>query len=286
MNRRRFLAAALGGVAAAACSRNVSRGAAEARRIVSVTPATTEALFAIGAGERVVGRSRFCDWPPEAVGVPIVGGYVDLDLEAILERSPDLVVGAAGPSSPRLQAQLEARAIPSWFPELDSCNAIGAMITGLGDRAGHRADAQRVAGGVHQGIDRVHRAVAALEAPRVLLLLQLSPLVASGPSSFLDELLSRAQAANVVRAGPPWQTLGLEQVVELDPALILDATTAPGEVPPIDPGAPGWRSSSAARAGHVTGVKDSRLIRPGPRVAEGLAVLAHAIHPQAVIPPV
>jgi iron complex transport system substrate-binding protein len=286
MNRRTFVVAALWGAAAAGCSRKLpAGGAGVARRVVSVAPATTEALFAIGAGDRVVGRSRFCDWPAEAARVPVVGGFVDVDLEAILGRSPDLVVGSLSPSSPRLAAQLEARGIASWFPDLASCAAIESMVLGLGDRTGEVSGAHRVTDALHERIGAVERAVAGLAPRRVLLLAEIDPPVAAGPSSFVDELISRAHATNVIRAGPPWQTLNLEQVADLDPEILLDATTEPGARPAIDPAAPGWRSSSAARAGHVAGVKDARLLRPGPRVGEGLAVLARAIHPEAPLAP-
>src|SRR4051794_8829475 len=70
---------------------------ARPQRIISLSPNTTETLFAVGAGDRVVGRSRYCDYPPEAAHIPAVGGYVDVSFEAVLALHPDLVVGARGP---------------------------------------------------------------------------------------------------------------------------------------------------------------------------------------------
>jgi iron complex transport system substrate-binding protein len=289
MNRRAFVLAALGGVAMVGCSRrdradSADADRAEARRVVSVTPATTEALFAVGAGDRVVGRSRFCDWPAEAARVPVVGGYTDADLEAILGQTPDLVVGAFGPSSARLTAQLDARGVRSWFPELTSCATIEAMIDGIGDRTANTATARGVVARMRSELDAVRDAVATLSPVRVLLVVSLSPIVVTGLASFLDELVGRARAVNVVTSGPPWQTLGAEQVVELHPDLVLDATADPGGPGRVDRDAPGWRQVAAVREGHVAGVNDSRVLRPGPRVAAGLAVLARAIHPDAVLP--
>jgi iron complex transport system substrate-binding protein len=282
MNRRDLVVAALWGAAAAACSRGgQSHVVGEARRVVSVTPATTEALFAVGAGELVVGRTRFCDYPPEAGRVPAVGGFVDLDLEAILERAPDLVVGASGPASGRLAAQLESRGIPSWFPELVSCDAILAMIEGLGDRTAHGEGGRSAVRQIRAALSSVDRALGDLRRPRVVLLLALAPAVAAGPRSFLDELLGRARAQNGVSSGPAWQTVGLEELAELDPDLVLDATASPGSPPGVDPAAPGWQSVRAVQEGRVVAVGDSRVLRPGPRVAEGLAILARAVHPSA-----
>ncbi|MBV9948401.1 MAG: ABC transporter substrate-binding protein, partial [Myxococcales bacterium] len=120
------------------CTRSPSAGgsAAEggpASRVVSLAPSTTEALFAIGAGSLVVGRSRFCDYPPEARAIPAVGD-VEPDLEALLGLRPDLVVGVLGLSSARVAEQLEARGIRAWFTDAGSFAAVGALIVGLGER--------------------------------------------------------------------------------------------------------------------------------------------------------
>src|SRR5580704_698606 len=118
MTRRGVLAAAAALATLAACSRGRASPAAPyaAHRIVSVSPATTEALFAIGAGDRVVGRSRFCDWPPEATKLPVVGGVVDPNFEAIAQLEPDLVVGSLGPSSARLESRFASIRVATWFP--------------------------------------------------------------------------------------------------------------------------------------------------------------------------
>src|SRR5262252_4161633 len=122
-----------------ACRRSESRqgdGSSPPRRIVSLSPSTTEALFALGAGERVVGRSRFCNYPPEVAKIPSVGGYVDASLEVILALSPDLVVGARGPAGPGLVEKLGALGIPTFFPATESMAQIDEMIEALGDRLG------------------------------------------------------------------------------------------------------------------------------------------------------
>lgn len=286
MKRRAFVGAVLAAAALAACRRhqdNLSEPT-DARRVVSLAPALTETLFAIGAGDRVVGRSRFCDFPPEAEGLPIVGALADADLEAILQLAPDLVVGVPGPASKRLEEQLRARDVPTWFPEVSSYVDIGAMIIGAGERTGRRLDAQHLLAWIDQRVLAVERSVALLPAPRVLVVVGLAPIVAAGPGSFLDELTRRARATNVVQRGGAWQVLGLEQLVELDPFLVIDASGDPTSHERIDPEAPGWKDLRAVRDGRVAAVGDERVLRPGPRVADGLWVLARAIHPEAVLP--
>src|SRR5580704_19111966 len=115
MTRRGVLAAAAALATLAACSRGRASPAAPyaAHRIVSVSPATTESLFAIGAGDRVVGRSRYCDWPPEATRLPVVGG-LEVDLEAVLQLRPDWVVGPDGGASQRFGERLRGYGVATF----------------------------------------------------------------------------------------------------------------------------------------------------------------------------
>jgi iron complex transport system substrate-binding protein len=278
----------LAALALAACSRGhaPAAGAREAHRVVSVSPAITEALFAVGAGARVVGRSRFCDWPPEATKLPSVGGVIDADFEAIVQLAPDLVIGSPGPASSRLAEKLTPFGIPTWFPDIDSLASIDAMIDGVGGRTGHPGEAQQVVATLDAHTAAVERSVASEATPRVLMVLDVDPVVATGPKDFLDDLLRRAGGVNVLAVGASWQTLDFEQISAMDPDLILDASTLAGGggASRIHGDSPGWAHVRAAREGHVVTVDDPRVLRPGPRVAEGLASLARALHPHASVP--
>jgi iron complex transport system substrate-binding protein len=286
MTRASGWVAALAISAGVACSRShevAPRG--EAHRIVSLGPSTTEALFAIGAGDRLVARSRYCDWPPEASRLPAVGG-LEPDIEAILQLGPDLVVGPSGQWSGRFSETMHAHGIATWFPdEIQSLTAVDALILGLGERTGHAAEAREVAGKLDAREAAIEKATESAPRLRVLLVAGLGPIVVAGPHNFADDLLRRAGASNAVTDGGSWPTLGFERVVELDPDVILDASVAEtGGTTHITPDAQGWSGVRAVREGHVVPIGDERVLRPGPRIAEGLAVLAHALHPDAAIP--
>jgi iron complex transport system substrate-binding protein len=285
MTRWAALLAALALAVAAACAhRHPLADPTDARRVVSLAPSTTEAIFAVGAGDRAVGRSTYCDYPPEATKLPAVGG-VEPDLEVVLELRPDLVVGLRGASAARTAEKLSAHGIATWFPATDSLAEIDAMIVGMGARTGHTAEARRVAEKLEGQIAAVERAVASQPRPRVLMVVGVTPPVVAGPGSFADELLVRAGASNAAVEGGAWQTIGLERVAELDPDVVLDASESDGSTAPaITPGAPGWRGMRAVREGHVVRVSDGRVLRAGPRVGEGLAVLARLLHPDVRIP--
>jgi iron complex transport system substrate-binding protein len=246
----------------------------------------TEALFAVGAGDRVVGRSRYCDYPPEAAQLPAVGG-IEPDVERILELRPDLVVGPSGHWSASLAATLRARGIASWFPdEIESLAGVDRLVEGVGARTGHAEDARRVVQALASDEHAVDAAVAARPRPRALLVAGLEPtVVVAGPASFADELLRRAGAINAVVDGGAWPTFGLERILELDPDVIVDVSVAESDGHTrITREAHGWSLLRAVRDGHVVPLGDERLLRPGPRIAQGLAVLARALHPDAHVP--
>lgn len=254
-------------------------------RIVSLSPSTTEGLFAIGAGGRLVGRSRYCNWPPEVAALPQVGGFVDPNLEAILSLRPDLVVGARGPAGAKMSEDLEARGIATLFPETESLAAIDAMILALGRATGDADAAARTVAAIDARVSSIERAVATSPRVRVLLVFGLEPVSVAGPGSFADEVLRRAGGDNVVTGGGAYPTLGVERVHALDPDVIVNARMTGAEGGrTIGAGTPGWAKLRAVRDGRVVPLADETVLRPGPRIAEGLAAMARAIHPEVTLP--
>jgi iron complex transport system substrate-binding protein len=277
------LVVAVGLASGAGCAHEKRKGLAGVTRVVSLSPSTTEAVFAIGAGSELVGRSRYCDFPPEALRLPQVGGYADPNLEAILALRPELVVGARGPAGAKLADALAAQGVATFFPETESLEEIDAMLRGLGARTGHAVDAERLVGDLDQRVAAITRAVSSRAKVRTLLVFGVSPIVVAGPGGFPNELLTRAGGTNVVTEGTSYPSLGVERIMALDPEVILD-TTAGHTGERIGPDVPGWREVGAVKRGRVVPVTDEAAIRPGPRIADGLAVIAHALHPEVALP--
>jgi iron complex transport system substrate-binding protein len=118
-----------------------------------------------------------------------------------------------------------------------------------------------------------------------LLVFGLAPVVVAGPKSFADEMLRHAGAENAITEGAAYPTLGMERVLSLDPDVVLNAAVAEshgGER--ITPTSPGWGEMRAVKAGRVRALADEAVLRPGPRVGDGLATLARAIHADASVP--
>jgi iron complex transport system substrate-binding protein len=270
---------------AAGCRKSTDRTTSRAAaRVVSLSPSTTETLDAIGALDRLVGRSRYCDYPPEVRKLPQVGGYVDPSLEAILGLRPDLVVGARGPMGAGLVDRLDHQGIATFFPPTESVAQVREMILALGERTGHATQAQAVVKALDARLAAVARAVSGKPRPRALLVFGLEPVVVAGPGGFPDEMLRLAGGENVVREGPAYPTIGFERVLALDPDVVLDAAMEEGHGQTrITTEAPGWRDVRAVRAGRVVAIQDESVLRPGPRLGQGVAVLARALHPDVAV---
>jgi iron complex transport system substrate-binding protein len=277
----------LGLVFLLACRRPpvAQRDAGADQRIVSLSPSTTEALFVIGAGPRVVGRSRYCDWPPEVAKLPQVGGYVDPSFEAILALRPDLVTGARGPAGAAMSERLEARGIATYLPKTESFAEIDAMILGLGERTGHVTEAKAKVAALDAQVTAVEKAVGSRPRPRVLFVFGLEPVSVAGPGSFADEMIRRAGGTNAVTEGGGYPTLGIERILTIDPDVVVNAAMAEAHGNErIRKDTPGWSKVRAVVSGRVVPVTDESVLRPGPRIGDGLTTLARAIHPDAALP--
>lgn len=230
-------------------------------------------MFALGRGADLVGRSTFCDEPPEVKKVPEVGGFADPSLERIVALAPTLVVGERGPAGPRLVEALEQRGIATYLPPITSIAEIESFLTGLGARIDAAEEARRL-------VERVEvqlRATAALiegrRRPRALFLFDFKPLVVAGPGSFPDEVLRRAGADNAATSGGMYPRLGPEGLLALDPDLVIDGS-APGAYTgdPIDilRSIDGVGSLRALREKHVGRLPGTSALRPGPRIGAGV----------------
>lgn len=283
-SRRALLLASLG--ALTHCQKRAP-SAASPRRLVSLSPSTTETIHALGALGLLVGRSRYCDFPPEVQALPQVGGFTDPNLEAILALRPDLVVGARGPAGPALVERLQARGIAAYFPPTESFSEIEQMIAGLGQRIERARESDALLARMQARRASLDGALAGRPRPRTLLLFGITPIVAAGPGSFADEMLRRAGGDNVLRgastvATTAYPTLALEQVIALDPDVILDAAIMEHRDQSTLGGA--WTSVRAVREGKVRPLRDEAVLRPGPRVLDGVASLAGALHPGVALP--
>ncbi len=251
--------------------------AAAPPRIVSLAPAMTESLFAIGAGNLVVARTRYCDAPKEALRVPVIGGFADPDVEAILLLRPTLLVGSESPAIESLRRAVPGASFAT--PALASIKDIEAMLKDLGTRTRHEREASALVAHIESDLGAIDRAFAGVPKKKVLLIFGVGPLVAAGRTGFASDMLRHLATENLVTDDAAYPILDGERLQRLRPDLVLFAlgngqTEVPAQL----------RAIPAVLAGHVVNVEDPRVLRPGPRVVEGMRVLGKKIHPEIEVP--
>ncbi len=284
-----FLAAALPASAAAGreftdrVGRKVNV-AEHPRRIVSLAPNITEILFAVGAGGQVAGVTDFDDYPPEAASRAKVGGFVNPSLEVIVSLKPDLVIGTADGNRPSDIIQLDRLGLAVYVIDTRTIDDIHAAIREIGDLTGRDAEARDLVAALMARRAELASLTEGLPRPRVLFLIGQNPLVGVGPGTFLNHLLEQAGAVNALNStGVKYPLLSVESLLAADPDMIV-LDLMGGEGPAALADLPGWSRLRAAREGKVTILRDDTLLRPGPRIMQGLEVLMTLIHPETARP--
>lgn len=257
-------------------------------RIISLIPAVTEMLFAIGAGDRVVAVSSFDTYPPEVRDLARVGALLDPDLERILSLRPDLV--AIYGSQVDLARQLERAGIATFAYRHGGLADVTATIRDLGRRTGHAAQADRVAAEIESRLDGIRRRVAGRSRPRTLLVFgreaqALRGVYASGGVGFLNDMLVAAGGENVFAdVGRESVQATAELILARRPEVILEIRADPLPADRRTAELDVWRrlpSLPAVRTNRIYFIGDPRTVVPGPRVAEGTELVARVLHPEA-----
>jgi iron complex transport system substrate-binding protein len=245
-------------------------------RIVSLSPSTTELLFAIGAGDRVVGRSTYDSWPPAALARTDLGPGLRPNVEAVLGVRPDLVIVYASEDNRDAVRRLRAAGVNTVAYRLDRIADFERVTLSLGAITGDSIAARRTVDTVRATLDRVRAATSGLRHPTVFWRLWESPLLSVGGGSFLNDLLEIAGARNVYAELPqPSPAVTLEDLVGRDPDLLLTGPTTRERVLRE----PRWQSLRAVREGRLL-VFDTAIVNgPSARVGESAVRLARLIHP-------
>jgi iron complex transport system substrate-binding protein len=259
---------------------------AEPQRIVSLTPDTTETLFAIGAGSRVVAKVEdIANYPPEAAALPIVATFAGVDVEQIVDLEADLVISAgSGLTQGAAVEQLRRAGIPvlvSYPTTIDeglaSIRRIGLAV-GLGDEAATLSDdiAARID-------DLAVLASTAATRPRVFYEIDVTGGIFTPPSDSIYGEMFRLAGGDPI-SGDANYSISLEELVDADPEVILLGDAAYGVTPEQVADRAGWDGMTAVKNGRIVAVDDVVITRPGPRLVDGLRALVAAIHPELALP--
>jgi iron complex transport system substrate-binding protein len=258
-------------------------------RIVSTSPSITETLFALGLGNRVVGVSTYCRYPPEVLSLPKIGTYAKPDPEKIAILRPDLAIIHSG--SATLPGRLAALRIEFLEVNQTSLSDVYVFIREIGRAAGVTAQADRLVQNIRSRLEAIQRQAQGFRKPSVLLLVGKDPglltnMIGVGPRAYLGELLEIAGGRNILAdaAMIPYPRISLETVVRLDPDLILDASGMGDLKEDVrsmqDRMREPWlrhRELSAVRNGRVVAITSEALVVPGPRVIDAVELMREPI---------
>jgi len=247
------------------CTPSGRSAAGPSQRIVSLLPSFTEILFDIGAGDRVVGRTQWCDYPPAALAVPSVGEGLPPNIEAVAARRPDLVVlYNAGPNATAAK-QLERLGIRTVLIDLNRLEDLGPAARTLGKLTGREQQAESLA----TAMDGLAARPPPSATTSLAFVVWDNPPIIIGHASYLDQLAAQAGARNVFGdITAPSAQVALETIVARDPqwiAVLSDSAAPPGFAKRRE-----WRAVRAVREGHFLFLKGSLFGRPGPRSDEAI----------------
>lgn len=251
-------------------------------RIVSLAPSVTETLFALGAGDLLVGICSFCDFPQEVERIDRIGSYAMPNVEAIIAHAPDVVLGVP-PNSPEVIAALRRTGLRVVVVQVDTIAQIENAIRSIAREVGRALEGERLLAAMRQQIAEIQARLVGAPQRRVLMLVGQNPLIAVGSGIFLDELISLAHGVNIANAtGQQWPRLSLEFAIAQQPEVIIDGSMG-SEEKDKEPRLGIWRNFPALPAvqeKRVYGRHSYSLLRPGPRLAEAFEEIARFIHPE------
>lgn len=258
--------------------------AAEPQRIVSLIPAVTETLFAVGAGPRVVGVGTYDAYPPEVKTVTRVGGLIDPDTERILSLRPDLAFVYG--SQEDLITQLKTAGIAVEQYRHGNLSEVMASVRAIGKHVGREAQGSELASKIERAADDVRARAQAKAHPKVLIVFgreegTLRGIYASGGVGFIHDMITAAGGRNIFEdVRRESVQASLESILERAPEVIIEIRAGPRGPHWPEQHAAAWNAASslpAVRNKRVRVLIDERLVVPGPRIAEGILLLEAAL---------
>ncbi len=253
----------------------------KAERIVSLAPSVTEMLFALGMGDRVVGVSMHCDYPPEVEGVDRIGTFLRPNVELILASKPDVVIGVPSPGNRTSVEMLQRLGLRVVVVDPEGVAETLAAIRFVAEVVGVPGAGERLVEGIERRMAAVTARLEHVPRRTVLMLVARTPFIAVGPGTYQDELIHLAGGANLTEGtGERWPNVSLEFVIAQAPEVIIDASMGSERDPKGDEFWQTFSTIPAVRHKRVHGYTAYQLLRPGPRIAETLETIARFIHPE------
>ena len=255
------------------------RSPAGPTRIASLNPTTTEILFALGAGGRLVGRTHYDSWPDSARFVTDLGPGIRPNIEAVLGANPDLVLLYASQDNRAAAQRFREAGIATAAFKVDRIEQFDALTRLLGRLVGDSARGALVADSVARTLERARSLTRGRPRPSVVMPAWDSPLLVIGGGSFMNQLVEIAGGRNVYDSMPgPSPGVAFEDIVRRDPDFILVGPESAQRLR----GQSRWRALRAVRAGRMLILDTAVTMRPAVRLGEGAMSLVRLLHPEVL----
>ena len=254
---------------------------ASVTRVISLAPNLTEIVFAIGAGDKLVGRTSYCDFPPEAKAVAEIGDTLHPSLERIIALKPQVVLISTSSQLEVFAQQLQNQNIAVFVTDPHDLEGVFRSIQQVGEMLGQKEQSNLLVKKLRERTSAVEQAVKGKQPVRVFYQVSAEPLYTAGHDAFVTDLMRRAGIASVTADVPgAWPRYSNESALAAKPEAIILPTggsmgTANSDVTEA------LRQSPATLHGRVYKINDDYLTRPGPRAIDGLEAMARALHPDA-----
>lgn len=254
---------------------------AQVDRVISLAPNLTEIVFAVGGGTHLVGRTSYCDFPPEAKSVSEIGDTLHPSLEKIIALKPQVVLVSTASQLEVFAKQLQEHDIAVFVTDPHDLEGVFRSIDKIGDILGRVQQAKQLIDALRQRVTLVEQKTKASTPVRVFYQLSAEPLYTAGRDAFVNDLIRRAGAISVTADVPgAWPKYSAEAALATKPeAIILPTGGSMGDNNATV--ADALKRSPAVVQGRVYKINDDHLVRPGPRAVEGLEAMARALHPEA-----
>jgi iron complex transport system substrate-binding protein len=255
------------------------------QRIVSIAPSNTEILFALGLGERIVGVTKFCNYPPEATEKPEVGDFNSPNIEEVVAMAPDLIL-AANIHKDKVIPQLEAKGLTVFALSPKTVDEVLEAITLIGKITGKDKAAADLVKNMRSRIKAVTDKTGKLsevQKPRVFYAVWHDPLMTAGSETFIDELIYKAGGINIAHDLKDYADISLETVIVANPeVMVAGVGMGEGEDLPLQfiTKEERLQDTEARQNNRIYSINTDLVGRPGPRIVDALEEFARIIHPE------
>ncbi len=254
-------------------------------RIISLSPTNTELLFALGLGDRVMGVTDYCNYPPEALNRTKVGGITNVNVEQVAALNPD-VIFAASLTKKETAEKLESMGYATFVNDPRNVSDIEKSIRNVGKICGADDNATRLIGQVNASMKAIADKTSGLnesQKPKVLMLLDTTDCYVAGSNCYGDDLIKITGGINVADQLNDYQAMSKEAIIKADPEIIIMPVDqySQADFEKLRNGTDDWmRQLSAVKNGKVYAVASDPIFRPGPRVIEAAQAMAKIVHPR------